>query len=533
MRKFTPALSPAINRGTKSADEAAHSKNTAPTWTNHPHALRPVESQQIQTNSATQFINVSDEISPSRRTYNPFTSAAGDTEAIAAKGRLVLVNGAVPTVMAQTTLYPSELFSHRNPTYSENTIALPSDRGALEISGTNLMYEGTRVKTWIIGRDVNPGGRGNGVHFAHGMFTCGTTRSPATVYLLAGWGNSINNGNDPELSGCDLYTQDGMCKPGFKGTLKSCCCKDYGEGLDAALEMCTSGCGCCCAGVCTEIPMCPKFTKNPNPEMHKKLLKTDKDYAYGYCDNLKCGASDAPCLPCGSDAAMGCCSDYCSSLQERFGPPEAPGGGGTGGGGTGGACGGCGSPMGGGFGSYGRYDMAPGPDPCDTIFQNYTMEELATKCFGYGTFWDDGPFRDLAGCGPAMSFVDDARYHLNKAMKKCCNNPYDKVLPNFMKCFHTKLWTIHIVCAHTACQCYRCRAAGSSGYTKNKWGYIVLCNVWSTAGRNLCEVMDDIAHEISHHCGTLDVPEGRKSKKDVTLLGTACVWPYCLDSSNW
>ena len=60
--------------------------NTAPTWTNHPNALRPIESQQVQTNSATQFINVADEMSPARRTYNPSTSAAGDTEAIAAKG---------------------------------------------------------------------------------------------------------------------------------------------------------------------------------------------------------------------------------------------------------------------------------------------------------------------------------------------------------------------------------------------------------------------------------------------------------------
>ncbi len=39
----------------------ATSANTAPTWTNSPRGLRPVESQQIQTNSATQFINVADE----------------------------------------------------------------------------------------------------------------------------------------------------------------------------------------------------------------------------------------------------------------------------------------------------------------------------------------------------------------------------------------------------------------------------------------------------------------------------------------
>ena len=66
----------------------ATNTNTAPTWTNKPGALRPVESQQVVTNSATQYINVVDEISPARRTYNPSTSAAGDTEAIAAKGFL-------------------------------------------------------------------------------------------------------------------------------------------------------------------------------------------------------------------------------------------------------------------------------------------------------------------------------------------------------------------------------------------------------------------------------------------------------------
>ncbi|MEP0814116.1 MAG: hypothetical protein HRF49_05565 [bacterium] len=212
MRNFNPDLFPAIDRRIESADESAHSKNTAPTWTNHPHALRPVESQQIQTNSATQFINVSDEISPSRRTYNPGTSAAGDTEAIAAKGRLVLVNGAVPTVMAQTTLYPSELFSHRNPTYNENTIALPSDRGALEISGTNLMYEGTRVKTWIIGRDVNPGGRGLGTYYPHGMFQIGQLRPQASSTPIFGTGNSINNQTPPPF-GSDCSWSVDECRP--------------------------------------------------------------------------------------------------------------------------------------------------------------------------------------------------------------------------------------------------------------------------------------------------------------------------------
>jgi len=180
----------------------ATNTNTAPTWTNHPNALKPVESQQLQTNSAVQFINVSDEIAPARRTYNPSTSAAGDTSAIASKGRLVLVNGALPAVQGQTTTYPSELFSQRNMTYNENSIALSSDRGALELSGVNLMYEGTRVKSWLIGRDMNPAGRGDGSHYALGDFEIGSVRPVPTSTPVRGRGNSVNNSYCPPGGGC-------------------------------------------------------------------------------------------------------------------------------------------------------------------------------------------------------------------------------------------------------------------------------------------------------------------------------------------
>ena len=58
----------------------ATNTNTAPTWTNSPRGLRPVESQQIQTNSATQYINVADEIDPARLTYRPSDSSGSVTE---------------------------------------------------------------------------------------------------------------------------------------------------------------------------------------------------------------------------------------------------------------------------------------------------------------------------------------------------------------------------------------------------------------------------------------------------------------------
>jgi hypothetical protein len=179
----------------------------------------------------------------------------------------VLVNGAVPTVMAQTTLYPSELFSHRNPTYSENTIALPSDRGALEISGTNLMYEGTRVKTWIIGRDVNPGGRGFGTYYAHGMFNVGLLRPIASDSPILGIGNSVNNGNGDhppfkEWTGNDCDYDVGDCVHVGPAELNAYSCKMFAcrQKLDDTTYPCAAKENAFCDKVFKSDPVRPLHT---------------------------------------------------------------------------------------------------------------------------------------------------------------------------------------------------------------------------------------------------------------------------------
>ena len=114
----------------------------------HPSRLMPIESQQ--------YINISDEFSPARLTYHPSTSAAGDTSTVNAKGSYSVINGSAPPINA-TTLH-SELFYHRNMTVNQNSIALSSDRGSLEIAGVSLLYEGSRVKSYLLGRDLNPMG---------------------------------------------------------------------------------------------------------------------------------------------------------------------------------------------------------------------------------------------------------------------------------------------------------------------------------------------------------------------------------------
>ena len=165
--------------------------NTAPTWTNKPNGLMPIESQQLQTNSSQQYINITDEFSPARVTYHPSTSAAGDTSTVNAKGSYSVINGSAP-VINSTTLH-SELFYHRNMTVNQNTIALSSDRGSLEIAGVSLLYEGSRVKSYLLGRDLNPMGRGNGLYYPVGMFLLDDFRVNTSTFVFIGEGNSVNN----------------------------------------------------------------------------------------------------------------------------------------------------------------------------------------------------------------------------------------------------------------------------------------------------------------------------------------------------
>ena len=175
---------------------------TAPSWTNHPGRLMPIESQQLQTNNSQQFINIADEFTPARLTYHPSTSAAGDTSTVNAKGSYSVINGSAPPVNA-TTLH-SELFYHRNATVNQNSIALSSDRGSLEIAGVSLLYEGTRVKSYLLGRDLNPMGRGDGNYYPHGAFGIGNVRPIPTTSIVSGFGNSINNGCGGSNKPCDL-----------------------------------------------------------------------------------------------------------------------------------------------------------------------------------------------------------------------------------------------------------------------------------------------------------------------------------------
>jgi uncharacterized membrane protein YgcG len=91
----------------------------------------------------------------------------------------------------------SEVFPVRSLTVTENDVALPAERGNLEYAGLSLVYEANRVKSALLGRDLNPLGRGDGDFYPAGAF--GLTQVTVASLVAAerpnlyATGNSANN----------------------------------------------------------------------------------------------------------------------------------------------------------------------------------------------------------------------------------------------------------------------------------------------------------------------------------------------------
>jgi len=70
---------------------------------------------------------------------------------------------------------------------------------ALQLAATDLEYEVTRVKSPVIGRDMNPMGRGDGTYYPNGgnvmsgSLRIGAAKPSFYGELTFGYGSSINN----------------------------------------------------------------------------------------------------------------------------------------------------------------------------------------------------------------------------------------------------------------------------------------------------------------------------------------------------
>ncbi len=123
-------------------------------------AGEPIECPQRSSASNTQYYMVNDERTIEKRSYQVGSVTAGDYNDDSRYAEWQQVNGAaVPCCMSAGAI-PSELFSAYDITLDADRASSAATSHALQLAATDLEYEGTRVKSPVLGRDLNPLGRG-------------------------------------------------------------------------------------------------------------------------------------------------------------------------------------------------------------------------------------------------------------------------------------------------------------------------------------------------------------------------------------
>jgi hypothetical protein len=213
-----------------------------------PHA-GPIESPQRYTASATQFYMVSDERNVERKSYRVASITAGDYNDDSRYAEWQQVNSNVVPCRPALMAYKSELFSAYAVTLDADRASSAATNHALQLAASDLEYEGTRVKSPVLGRDLNPMGRGDGAYYADGGNTHGGSvavgrAKPALIGSISGgYGSSVNN-DEIKSPPADCFSMC-ICAPkclldwqngSRKGYPSSCC--DDGTEIQDALDCC-------------------------------------------------------------------------------------------------------------------------------------------------------------------------------------------------------------------------------------------------------------------------------------------------------
>ena len=205
-----------------------------------------LESPQFSSASANMYFQVNDEKNMSRRTYDASRNA-GDTTEQTFYSEWMLVNGGA-VGQRGTAGSRSELFSAYSTTLDADRSALPVTDHALMLGQTDLEYEVTRVKSPVLGRDLNPMGRGDGAYYAdggnvmRGSVRIGSAKPSFVGEMSFGYGNSINNQGlgrggatwppeptvdypDPSNAICtEPAIESGKCAADEPASLETSCC---------------------------------------------------------------------------------------------------------------------------------------------------------------------------------------------------------------------------------------------------------------------------------------------------------------------
>jgi len=136
----------------------------------------------------------------------------------------------------------SELFTAYAITLDADRASSAATNHALQLAATDLEYEVTRVKSPVLGRDLNPLGRGDGTYYANGGNVMGgsvairRTKTRLVGVIALGFGNSVNNqswpptpppfeGYSPERAECHEATYGtGVCSPELDASEAESCC---------------------------------------------------------------------------------------------------------------------------------------------------------------------------------------------------------------------------------------------------------------------------------------------------------------------
>jgi len=220
----------------------------------------PIEAPQRSSASGTQYYMLNDERTIEKRSYQVGGVVAGDTNDDSRYAEWQHVNGAPIPTRVQIGV-PSELFSAYNITLDADRASSAATNHALQLGATDLEYEVTRVKSPVLGRDMNPMGRGDGTYYANGgnyadsanVVVLGT--KPAFIGTMAyGYGSSVNNTYSPEecqkLRNEQLrrLEEDPACKKEIGLDPNVCCITECGVGLPEGEEKdrLRRSCDCCC-----------------------------------------------------------------------------------------------------------------------------------------------------------------------------------------------------------------------------------------------------------------------------------------------
>ncbi len=225
----------------------------------------PIEAPQRSTASGGSYYMVNDEKDMQRKSYRVASVTAGDYNDDSRYAEWQWVNGAIVPCRVSAAPNLSELFSAYAITLDADRASSAASNHALQLAATDLEYEVTRVKSPVLGRDLNPLGRGDGTYYCNG----GNRGGCLAIYrakpvfagnVASGYGNDINNqedgGSDCEKDYDEFLRLEaaGLCKrqvelmPGESCCELECAAERAGQRPISKECMC---CGCKGCGPCS------------------------------------------------------------------------------------------------------------------------------------------------------------------------------------------------------------------------------------------------------------------------------------------